>query len=313
MALSRRGAWRRSHGFTLIELLVVIAIIAVLIGLLLPAVQKVREAAARMSCTNNLKQISLGLHNHHDALGKLPVGGVGSVNTSGLSWHAFLLPYIEQGSLYNQLKLTPPFRTLGYLDNNAAGMNRVATYMCPSAFPSNERTTFNTSPNSEFFNGTPTYSTHYYGNMGPKGTGYKVVGTTHGGYATQGVLGVDTQTKLEDIIDGTSNTFLVGEIAFTDMSSNPGYRVWTRGCGGSNASPGASVCGGCKNVANGINVTRFNSANFNDISFGSNHSGGANFALCDGSVRFLSETISLAVYRATASRDGGEPLTIHNQ
>jgi prepilin-type processing-associated H-X9-DG protein len=185
--------------------------------------------------------------------------------------------------------------------------------MCPSALPSNERTTFNTAPNSEFVNGTPPFSTHYYGNMGPKGPDYTVVGTTHGGYATQGVLGVDTQVKLADIIDGTSNTFLVGEISFTDTSSNPGYRVWTRGCGGSNAAPTASVCGGCKNVTNGINVTRFNSSNFNDISFGSNHSGGANFTLCDGSVRFLAESISLTLYRATASRDGGEVQTIHSQ
>jgi prepilin-type processing-associated H-X9-DG protein len=127
------------------------------------------------------------------------------------------------------------------------------------------------------------------------------------------VLGVDTKVKLPDVVDGTSNTFLVGEISFLDTSSNPGYRVWTRGCGGSNAAPAASVCGGCKNVANSINVTKFNSANFNDISFGSNHSGGASFAMCDGSVRFLTETISFPVYVATASRNGGEALTIQSQ
>jgi prepilin-type N-terminal cleavage/methylation domain-containing protein/prepilin-type processing-associated H-X9-DG protein len=313
MILSSSPPRVRERGFTLIELLVVIAIIAVLIALLLPAVQKVREAANKSRCQNNLKQLGLALHNYHDANGKLPPGGVGGVNTNGLSWHVFILPYIEQGNLYSQVKWTPPFQTLGYLDNKAIALTRIPIYLCPSSLPQNERTTFNTAPNSEFVNGAAPYSTHYYGNMGPKGPGYMVIGTTHGGYATQGVLGVDTQIRLTDIADGTSNTFLVGEIAFSDTSSNPGYRIWNRGCGGSNASPSASVCGGCKNVANGINVTKFNSSNFNDISFGSNHSGGANFTLCDGSVRFLTESISLTLYRATASRDGGEVQTIHSQ
>jgi prepilin-type processing-associated H-X9-DG protein len=161
--------------------------------------------------------------------------------------------------------------------------------------------------------------------MGPKGTNsndglpYRASTnqtppiSTHGGFALQGVLGVNTNVKLVEILDGTSNTFLVGEISFTDTSSNPGYRAWHRGCGGSNAAPTAAVCGGCKNVFNSINVTRFNSSNFNDISFGSNHSGGANFAMCDGSVRFLTDTVSLAVYTATASKDGDEPITIQSQ
>jgi prepilin-type N-terminal cleavage/methylation domain-containing protein/prepilin-type processing-associated H-X9-DG protein len=315
-------------GFTLIELLVVIAIIAVLIGLLLPAVQKVREAAARSSCQNNLKQLALAVHMHHDNLGKIPSGG-GNPVAAGNIWQATgytvrILPYIEQDPLFkkawnpnfpyndnaNPIIVGPPAGAT----NLAAGVERIPTFFCPSG---TNATSGNT---AEAFGGVRHLTVHYYGNMGPNpavtgcktGTPvnpnipcYPVTGAgSNGAYSQRGPMAYNIEYKLVEITDGVSNTILLGERSFNEPLGSPNsYRGWTRG---NNAGSGTS-----KNVTNAINSTSYNgSNNFNDISFGSNHPGGCNVAMGDGSVKFIPQTITMHVYLAAASvKDGVDETT----
>ncbi|MCC6418488.1 MAG: DUF1559 domain-containing protein [Gemmataceae bacterium] len=322
---------RRHTGFTLIELLVVIAIIAILIGLLLPAVQKVREAANRAQCQNNLKQLALGLHNYHDALKKFPPGAEENVlpkpnppaNTTyirGTSWIVYTLPYIEQTALYKRYNFAQAYNTAG---NAAVAMNIVSTIYCPSGPDPKQYT----DPNS-VVSGNP--STHYYGVMGPgfptNPTAITVNGATYnytvgnpnsnGAWSAHGILSQYRETtgsvstnrlvKISAITDGASNTLMVGEIAkILPAGQTNQYRTWIRGNNGG--------AGACKVVNFPINSTFYNgSNNFNAISFGSEHTGGANFALGDGSIRFVSDTTPVALLMAMASMNGGEVAQIDN-
>ena len=260
--LSVFAAGRRPRAFTLVELLVVIAIIAILMGLLLPAVQKVREAAARMKCSNNLKQMGLALHNYHDALGTFP--RCPSLNLTSLGWNSFILPFIEQGNIRNLMNPSLGAYSVGV--NRDQGANRVALFLCPSY--SEERS----SSSIDNANGQNAYTIHYVGNMGPKGTNpttgaaYQVNGPMYyqGGLASEGILPFHSgaassqpnplgTVKLTDIFDGTSNTLMLFEVAWTGLVQGPGsHRAWPRGCVWDND------CTAMKNVTNAMRTVYYN-------------------------------------------------------
>lgn len=299
------------RGFTLVELLVVIAIIGVLVALLLPAVQAARESARRMKCSNNLKQIGLALHMYHDNVNTFPPG---AIVTNNLSWNVLVLPYLEQGGIYGQFNFNLGAFN-GAPNQEGPGKNvhstiRLPAYLCPSSIVD----IWATHPSSTLLDGRKTYAKHYYGVMGPKSAATAVAyefdpaPAGQGGFALSGVLGRDSRVRLANVIDGSSNTLLAGEI------SKPGGdgASWVRGIAFGTTTSAATGMSSSKNLNFGINVLLTpNSANqFNDISFSSYHNRGAQFVMADGAVRYLSDNVNSAVYKAAGSRDGGESLPL---
>jgi prepilin-type N-terminal cleavage/methylation domain-containing protein len=355
----------RRRGFTLVELLVVIAIIGVLVALLLPAVQSAREAARRMRCTNNLKQIGLALHNYHGLHNSFPPGNVSPAFMSqqgcfsgtsastphpGAPWSATVLPFIEQTGVYNNLDIGGTFPS-GYGDATASPpptnldarlynpitsaplYTHIPVYRCPSTPPGMLRWCSVATVGSPLA-GVDTTTMNYFACMGggldEPASGNRVASVS-GQNCTCGTVGapfpnarflihwvngfmhVNSARGFRHASDGSSNSILVGETIYQNMQINRGWGSSHRTKHGSNNGPG-NITGTYRAINSGHALYNAFSDRVSDQNihnhlmnacFGSLHPSGATFCMGDGSVRFLTENMNLAIYRTLGAIDDG--------
>lgn len=335
---SRRRQSSNSNAFTLVELLVVIAIIGILVALLLPAIQAAREAARRTQCNNNLKQLALGLNIYHDSHGTFPWGGSGGVNNYSwggagwpstgaalFNWRGFILPYIEQQAIYDQMKDgmaaagQPDFVNPDWTGAWAAAVRSlparttvINAFQCPSDPYSGKTDASAWAGWSAHWNSNGAVAS-YWASAGPEAmynrttlchltpgcTVYNNNGIHMLGAHVNGVeVGVFSLradcTRMRDIVDGTANTLLLGEEQIGDTNGKWGFRQWAE------AFSVTSTIRGINNADP--------SQNYYGQGFGSYHPGGAQFALADGSIRFIGQTVDIITFCQLGTKKKGEVL-----
>ena len=316
---------RRGNGFTLVELLVVIAIIGILIGMLLPAVQAVREAARRISCANNMRQMSLAMLNFESANQRFPSGMsadqsyltdnsitfASTLTTPGVGWSCIILPFVEQQNQFDAVStLSNRLRDTAAAFNSGQGSNVLPSFICPScpmADINPTRTGGNGKSNYVGIWGTVVDS-------GSNGSDYDDIAadaTVYDASNYDGMLFLDSQITFGDIGDGASNTFLVGERDGAQIAGTTRTRraaIWI-------GADQSNFLNFCLAPCSGLNDFTINSIADNNRSIllpiSSQHSGGAQFGRADGSVEFVSETIAADVYEAMGTRNGRETLSIN--
>lgn len=301
------------RGFTLVELLVVIAIIGVLIALLLPAVQQAREAARRMQCTNQQKQLALAMHNHHDTYGKLPAGSYNNAawGRDSYSWYCYILPFIEENAMYEELNLKEKING-GASVRSYARMQLLDSMLCPS-----DDSKIQEQGADDWQNSLHNYVVCYGDSNFNSGTPWNVVD----GYAGKaGMFVPEKAAGLRDCTDGLSNTLLFSEIITPtqeDYWSSIGRTQVAMGAGfttyltpNADANDRTNRCHTNLGGALGQKCTAHADWDWgaNVVAPRSWHPGGVNVALTDGSVRFVAETVNLTVWRGLGTRSGGEVL-----
>ncbi|QDU40358.1 putative major pilin subunit [Maioricimonas rarisocia] len=332
--MRRRNVLSVPHrGFTLIELLVVIAIIAILIALLLPAVQQAREAARRTQCKNNLKQFGLAFHNYHDTHRTFPFAYMVGADLNASSWAIMLLPYIDQAPLYNQWSPhVPAFNeAVALFPANLVQQNLdvirtpLPAFWCPST-PEEQQHDY-TLPANAGGPGVPPFDltwtaarSDYCITTGIRGTYADIAyagsagGSREGAIQPVGLLG-GSIARMRDITDGTSNTFMLGEriggstvyrrrqrdSALTSMFGGVQGGAWGDFLNGEHWPDGSLADG-----TPGGGPCIINCSNLRSTGFMSFHDGGAQFLMCDGAVRFISQNLGASVFAALMTRKKGE-------
>jgi prepilin-type N-terminal cleavage/methylation domain-containing protein/prepilin-type processing-associated H-X9-DG protein len=340
MLLVRKRSW--SSGFTLVELLVVIAIIGVMVGLLLPAVQAAREAARRMQCSNNLKQIGLSIHNYESSYKKFPMGDCSFNNGSGdipqASTQAYILPFLEAGNSYETFNFS--YQVNGNTNNTQARIQIIPSYHCPSDPGANRHLVANVIDSA---------STNYMQCMGAHANhaGYVVSGVVTQPTPEHGVFIRNKGARFADIIDGTSNTAMFSEIKkgpnhtsslLAVQAGTPNdFKVATAVTGPWTGADLLTPPAACENrattawmyrglqyyrgllVATYYNHTMSPNAKRRDcittslwqghMAARSFHPGGVHVALADGSVRFVTDSVDLVAWRALGTMANGEVIT----